>query len=151
MTWGTVAQTRPPAWEPGEVGREVLDTVGTTVVARRDTRARLSLRGRAADGVWGVVELATSKGPIPERRMGTDQGIWVAALGVGVVAVPAGRLATGVARATCVGPMQAGREVGPERVAGTSRPAGREGLVGLWVGTARVATGDAISGSATIR
>ena len=55
VTWGgvRVAQTRPPAWEPAEAGREVADTVGTTGEACRDTWERSALRGVAADGVWG--------------------------------------------------------------------------------------------------
>ncbi|KAF0150938.1 MAG: hypothetical protein FD189_2602 [Elusimicrobia bacterium] len=54
----------------------------------------------------------------------------VAAPGWGVAAVAAGRLASGVARAACVRPTQAGRDAGPERTAGARRPVGREELIG---------------------
>ena len=89
---------------------EVADTVGMTGVARRDTRATSALRGGAADGVWGAVELVSSIYPNRERRWALTRGYGVAALGVGVAAVPAGRLATGVARATCTSPLPAGRD-----------------------------------------
>ena len=143
VTWGAVrvAQMRPTAWEPAVSGRGVADTVGTTGVTCRDTRARPALRGGAADGVWGVAELVSNIGPIRERRVALPRGYGVAALGRGVVAVAAGRLATGVAGAACTRPTQAGRDAGPERAAGASRPVGRDELVGAEGGGTRTAVG----------
>ena len=135
-----MAQTRPTAWEPAEAGRGVAGTVGTTGVTCKDTRARPALRGGDADGVWGVVELVSNMGPIRERRAALPRGYGVAALGMGVAAVAAGRLATGVTGATGVGPTQVGRDAGPERATGASRPVGRDELIGAEDGT-RVATG----------
>ena len=76
VTWGAVrvAQTRPTAWGPAEAGKGVAGTVGTTGVTCRDTRARPALRGGAADGVWGVVELVSSMGPMRGRRATLPRG-----------------------------------------------------------------------------
>ena len=136
-----MAQTKPPAWEPAEAEREVAGAVGTTGVTCKDTRARSALKGGAADGVCGVVELVSSMGPIRERRVTLPRGYGVAALGVGVAAVAAGRLATGAARVTCTRPTQAGRDAGPERAAGASEPVGRDELMGVEGMGTRVADG----------
>ena len=87
------------------------------------------------------MELVSNMGPIRERRTTLPRGYGVAALGTGVRAVAAGRLATGVAGATSVRATQAGRDAGPERAAEASRPVGREELIGAEGGGIRVPAG----------
>ena len=88
-----------------------------------------------------MVELVSSMGPMRGRRATLPRGKGVAALGTGVAAVAAGRQATGVAGTVSATATEAGRDAGPERAAGTSRPVGRDECIGAEDGVARAISG----------